>query len=105
MQSSIICGVQRAYALATTVDSDRCELVENWRGNFDGIRDINDVDWREFAASIDPSNTIVNPCRRCGQMIKVPIASDVLCGGKPPGSQPPLRKAPQPRPIEHRGVA
>lgn len=49
-------------------------------GNFSCARDTKALNWKLFFSITDPSNLIVNPRRRCGQMVKIPIHPAALFG-------------------------
>lgn len=57
------------------------QLWKYCRSQFDRIRDIGVVSWGQFAESLDPSKIVDTPCRRCGEIVRVPIPSDALRGG------------------------
>ena len=58
-------------------------LWEDWRNQFDCIRDITALNWEQFAEIPDPSKIADTPCRRCGEIAKVPVPPDALCGAHP----------------------
>ena len=84
--------------MVKAVDTHGDQAPDIMAGGCDRIRDIRASDWHRFLATTDPSRTIVNPFRRCGQLIKVPISPDVLRGGL----YPPIMTAPEPRPVDER---
>ena len=66
MQPSILTGI---------------ELWKEWMSNSDCIRDITVMGWVDFPETLNTSDLVAAPCRRCGQVVKISFGSDALFGG------------------------